>query len=80
MLKVHHNRLLHQPINALDKVQMRRVFADIVIPILDRGELDNETVRDAILFLVRNSSPIRSLRGNLPATSPGSYPARPLAK
>jgi len=51
MLEVHYDCLFHQPINAFDKGQMRRVLGDVVISIFDRRKLDDETVCDAVLLL-----------------------------
>ena len=90
MLKVYHDCLFHQPINAFDKGQMRRVLGDVVISILDRSKLDDETVCDAILLLGSqklHDAQIKGKRekgekkrGNIPAISPASYLSRPLWK
>lgn len=44
----------------LDKGQVRRVLADVVVPVLLALELDDEGVRDAVLDLNPDSARLNS--------------------
>lgn len=49
MVKIDNNCLFNQPVKALDESLVGRIRLDIVIPILNRAELDHESMGNPIL-------------------------------
>lgn len=49
ILKIHHNRLIHQPPQPHHKRRVRLILLDIVIPILHTPKLHDEPMRDISL-------------------------------